>query len=272
MNIFDIASQLQALQNKIEAPQVEISVRIDRTPIKTIDVRDISKILTTKDGLLTNGKNGFVVYIYDQHSVNQNGKIQVDEKGNSEYRFHLHTCQTIQKYQQNGLYKDKYVIHEVSWGNVTKARIDNDKIEVVKMKPCKHCLNELNWSGYRYATQQERLRIWNTFDMNKDYKDYFNNLPGTEYSSLCVPHNDYPTNWNAISANLRHRIGECEFCGETSDLQVHHINGDRSNCNNRNLIVLCEDCHKKIHERPATLTTIEYDILQNRQQKGIPYQ
>jgi ribosomal protein S27AE len=40
---------------------------------------------------------------------------------------------------------------------------------------------------------------------------------------------------------------ECENCGATEDIEVHHR--DRNHCNNEldNLIVLCSDCHNTVH-------------------------
>jgi len=40
---------------------------------------------------------------------------------------------------------------------------------------------------------------------------------------------------------------ECKVCEETEPLTVHHIDGDKGNCEKKNLIVLCANCHYKIH-------------------------
>lgn len=46
---------------------------------------------------------------------------------------------------------------------------------------------------------------------------------------------------------IEEKGAECENCGETSDLEVHHR--DRIRCNNElsNLIVLCSECHNTVH-------------------------
>ena len=50
-------------------------------------------------------------------------------------------------------------------------------------------------------------------------------------------------------ARLREEIGRCEVCGidewrgEKITLEVHHIDGDRSNNTKDNLQVLCPNCH-----------------------------
>jgi len=40
---------------------------------------------------------------------------------------------------------------------------------------------------------------------------------------------------------------ECQDCGATDDLEVHHIDRDRENNDPENLAVLCHDCHWDRH-------------------------
>lgn len=40
---------------------------------------------------------------------------------------------------------------------------------------------------------------------------------------------------------------ECEDCGATAELEVHHRDRDRSNNDLENLAVLCHDCHMERH-------------------------
>jgi hypothetical protein len=40
---------------------------------------------------------------------------------------------------------------------------------------------------------------------------------------------------------------KCGDCGDTTDLEVHHIDQDRTNNNAENLAVLCHDCHWDYH-------------------------
>ena len=46
---------------------------------------------------------------------------------------------------------------------------------------------------------------------------------------------------------ISERGHECENCGETEDVEVHHQ--DKNRCNNDldNLVVLCPKCHNKVH-------------------------
>lgn len=39
----------------------------------------------------------------------------------------------------------------------------------------------------------------------------------------------------------------CEWCGHRETLEVHHVNEDRSDNRDQNLVVLCRNCHRKAH-------------------------
>jgi len=40
---------------------------------------------------------------------------------------------------------------------------------------------------------------------------------------------------------------QCSECGETENIEVHHLNGDRTDNSLDNLLPLCRDCHAKVH-------------------------
>jgi len=48
---------------------------------------------------------------------------------------------------------------------------------------------------------------------------------------------------------LAHYGEQCDLCGETENIVVHHRDGERSNNDLSNLIPLCESCHGKVHGR-----------------------
>jgi 5-methylcytosine-specific restriction endonuclease McrA len=67
----------------------------------------------------------------------------------------------------------------------------------------------------------------------------------------------YPRNWKAIAARIQDGGGgrRCEQCGHRTDpvgyyvLAVHHIDGDRANNADENLVALCQRCHLALHAR-----------------------
>lgn len=51
--------------------------------------------------------------------------------------------------------------------------------------------------------------------------------------------------WREI---LPEEAKECFFCGKSGVLRAHHIDKDRGNNSEENLMLLCHVCHNKIHK------------------------
>jgi len=70
-----------------------------------------------------------------------------------------------------------------------------------------------------------------------------------------------------INIMLKHRniipIEKCANCGydkEQTILHIHHIDGDNTNNNANNLIVLCANCHLVLHRSENTVTLYNIEI------------
>lgn len=50
-----------------------------------------------------------------------------------------------------------------------------------------------------------------------------------------------------ILYNIYGKERKCEICGSTTNVDVHHIDGNFSNNNIDNLMLLCRSCHMKAH-------------------------
>ena len=65
----------------------------------------------------------------------------------------------------------------------------------------------------------------------------------------------YPSNWGEIALRVKEAAGWCcENCGHPHSfpgyvLTVHHLDGDKGNCGDRNLVALCQRCHLSIQAR-----------------------
>src|SRR5438105_105384 len=67
----------------------------------------------------------------------------------------------------------------------------------------------------------------------------------------------YPATWTKQFRDaFRARVGnKCERCGHDHDpasgyaMTIHHLDNDKSNCEEWNLAVLCQRCHLKIQGR-----------------------
>jgi len=55
---------------------------------------------------------------------------------------------------------------------------------------------------------------------------------------------------------LREKGKACRGCGDTRHIEVHHIDGDRSNNDIQNLIPLCTACHRAIHDADVDLDRV----------------
>lgn len=67
---------------------------------------------------------------------------------------------------------------------------------------------------------------------------------------------EYPPEFNAkLRSEIRKRDEhKCRLCGiKKYDLDVHHIDEDKSNSSPGNLISLCRSCHRKVHWNPNLL-------------------
>lgn len=60
----------------------------------------------------------------------------------------------------------------------------------------------------------------------------------------------YTTDW---TKTLRRAIKErdhytCQLCNKQEDLACHHIDYDKENCSQENLITLCRSCNSKVNK------------------------
>lgn len=65
------------------------------------------------------------------------------------------------------------------------------------------------------------------------------------------PKNDYPSNWDLIALQIKTDADwRCVRCNEShiigNVLTVHHLDGDKANCEWWNLAPLCQRCHLHI--------------------------
>lgn len=70
------------------------------------------------------------------------------------------------------------------------------------------------------------------------------NHPGWNGGSSFLP---YTQEWtDELKSTVRQRDGNlCKECGSSESLSVHHIDYDKTNCSDTNLITLCNSCHVK---------------------------
>jgi len=99
----------------------------------------------------------------------------------------------------------------------------------------------------------ELRRMINLIENEVDYyRDYLYRNGGGHYDNFGGFDYDDPR-WKRLSSKLIRKIGRCQICGASDMLEVHHtipVKHDLSLAFDvKNLLVVCKDCHRDIHER-----------------------
>ncbi|MEF2629969.1 HNH endonuclease signature motif containing protein [Megamonas funiformis] len=237
------------------------------TDWETIEISGITITPSDKNFRVENNELYFkntkvLLYIRDQAMYGQPEDILKNYK--SGYKFHLSWCKTLQSMFNSGKY-EKYVVStrqdEVL---LVRAIGSNNKVyeSEQKLHVCRYCLSTLNYKGYRYATKAQKDKIYNEFSL----KEFFN-VQNSDYSFHDMPKHDeysaktniYPDNWEHVSELHRKLCHyQCERCGKDCShdhklLHVHHINGNKQDLRQTNLIALCRECHIQEHPHMRNL-------------------
>jgi hypothetical protein len=63
---------------------------------------------------------------------------------------------------------------------------------------------------------------------------------------------EYPLSWNIVKNEIKRRDEKCLYCGKKQTiLHVHHIDYNKQNLKEDNLITLCNSCHSKTNFQRA---------------------
>lgn len=230
--------------------------------ISGITITPLDKNFSIKNNELFYKNTKVLLYIRDQAMYGQPEDALKNYK--SAYKFHLSWCQTLQTMFNSGKY-EKYVV-STRQDDVLLVRAigSNNKVyeSEQKLHVCRYCLSTLNYKGYRYATKAQKDKIYNEFSL----KEFFN-VQNSDYSFHDMPKHDeysaktniYPDNWEHVS-ELHRKLCHyrCERCGKNCShdhklLHVHHINGNKQDLRQTNLIALCRECHIQEHPHMRNL-------------------
>jgi hypothetical protein len=230
--------------------------------ISGITITPLDKNFSIKNNELFYKNTKVLLYIRDQAMYGQPEDALKNYK--SAYKFHLSWCQTLQTMFNSGKY-EKYVV-STRQDDVLLVRAigSNNKVyeSEQKLHVCRYCLSTLNYKGYRYATKSQKDKIYNEFSL----KEFFN-VQNSDYSFHDMPKHDeysaktniYPDNWEHVS-ELHRKLCHyrCERCGKDCShdhklLHVHHINGNKQDLRQTNLIALCRKCHIQEHPHMRNL-------------------
>lgn len=110
---------------------------------------------------------------------------------------------------------------------------------------CKQCGKEMLDKGRlgRLFCNRSCMSKWQSENLSRENSPLWQG--GSSYA-------DYPIEFNyKLRLAIRKKFDfMCQRCGKRDrSLDVHHIDGDKSNCDESNLVCLCRSCHRKEHWR-----------------------
>lgn len=237
--------------------------------------------LENKTELLTSNPIGQLVYkgrpvilfIRDQ-------MLSIDKYSKKDYNpFHVCNCSALKEARLQNRFKGRYAITYNTSGifhiNISSFEIINGRKNTypdlesidVKLKVCQSCLKELNWKNFNLYIGSEP-EWWKGGDYNKR-KEIVNSFDICHFFELCndnlLLYEDYSDLDYATSITQKRRILPseiktylkqirnyiCENCHKRfpeNKLQIHHIDHNEGNNIRSNLLVICDECHNKIHQ------------------------
>jgi len=170
-------------------------------------------------------------------------------KGN---RFHVADCEMLERMRAKNRYERYKVINNISgkfpvYGiSKTGQLLEGEAALIV----CKYCLSKLNYKGAQSnpRSKNETAVNFNLQEFFSNYSSLFKYYPKTHIRDV---KKGYANDWDKISLRVRSASNfSCGHCNVSlihhkGLLHTHHINGEKSDNSESNLIPLCADCHRK---------------------------
>jgi hypothetical protein len=210
----------------------------------------LSDVASNTEGLLDYHGRQVLLYIPDQ-GRNILEVIDNPEKGR---RFHVMDCKTLKNMRAQKRF-DRYIVTNNMSGIFKISGVDQFtgvvKEAEAPLKICQNCLKALNYKGFATTTRENKMKIFNEFDLKEFFETYstcFPHLPKNFKKQYDI---NYTEDWEQISREYRKKKNfTCETCHTNFGthkhlLSTHHINGIKSDNHFENLKAVCLDCHRK---------------------------
>jgi hypothetical protein len=205
-------------------------------PISGVELAKISKEWKSKDIFVDENGKPFVLFIPDITSY----------RGvESEKKYHTSWCTTLETMEKNQR-MDRYIKKDDLENNNFKCMSAGDIAKTKQLNACKNCkrhiLSTYNNSNYFEVIGMDLILFFETYGSQNILGEYSSKT----YSIM------YPESWREISRRLREKNNwRCQdknclspdYIERKNQLDVHHVNGVKSDVSNGNLLVLCKKCH-----------------------------
>lgn len=198
-----------------------------------------------KSNLVTFKDDG--IFFLDANNIEHRGYMYQDNYRIQEYsafpKFHVLACKTIQEFKQKGTFGSYY-----RFSNLCAETIrDRDTGQVYEDKELELCNN------CRTLLRERDLEVLKT---SYDFFKEWGGLQEEIETNTEVDMFGYVKEWQRISRIYRQQQNyTCEKCNIILDgmnkrfLEVHHVNGDKTNNKEENLKCLCIECHSTVDQR-----------------------
>ncbi len=246
-----VGSQLDAIRERIGAEAVSITIDVDAMPTKIVgidlsDARDLRAIFHPS-GVLVADNQVVLVYIRD-HTVGGPYDTPWNRK-----RVHFGVCKKLEEMKATGRIRRYRATNRLD--DIYDIDTEHGK-EEVELYPCQYCLGLFKFKGYSYDLPRTKKNSLVRNFRAAEALRFTNSIWGWALSDLSKGLKDassstaYALEWTRISLEVRRSAGfTCSRCGvtlrhEASLLDVHHVNGDKSDNSMPNLVCLCVSCHR----------------------------
>jgi hypothetical protein len=208
-----------------------------------IEIEALDDVKKESDGTLSYKGHRVVLYIRDVNQVRENQSLP---------RFHVSFCQMLEKMRAHKRWH-RYVVANPNNEQFIINWVDDNISRSEKLDICQYCLTTIQWRDFSYSKtpKVEKRAIVREFKLEDFFQVYPRDLMSIlpKYTADNAPINDYTTDFESVRQRIIvTRNGACDECGlnlsgDTKWLHVHHEDGNKANNNDKNLTLLCYDCH-----------------------------
>ena len=254
--VTDIILELESIRRRVGAKLVAFPF----DPIKiNDDLTSVSEVeaLFHPSGFLMNRGVPVFVYIRD-HTVKG---YSLPEDAN---KIHFSQCKTLRNMKQQGRFEYRYRVTNRDDNRYlidTKRLWGSSKEKEVNLYPCQNCLAKVSYQCFHWQmVPSEKQKIIKNFDakvafalIGEQFDLFRKDIEKSGLSSGSLPAG-YSSSWPKISREYRRSKNyTCEQCGvrlrhAPRCLDLHHIDHDKQNIRDSNMLCLCKCCHAEQHD------------------------
>jgi hypothetical protein len=205
--------------------------------------------IDTDDGVLSYQGRQVLLFIPDQ-GRNIEEVLTNPIKGR---RFHVADCQKLNEMKQQNRFERYKATNNLQgmFQVYGTSHINGQSVEgEAALKVCMLCLKFLNYKGYKSNARASK-QIHSSFDIAQFLSHYSTIFSAMPERANFIEKGGYADNWAEVSAAYRQSKAYCceqcsvDLSSNKQLLHAHHINGNKQDNRDQNLMALCIDCHRK---------------------------